>query len=146
MDSSIDDHDGDGLYEAFVITGLKDGDYVDYSDATVYFVANDLKTDILLNDSAGSYVTSSPDTEDYFLIWNQTFGGPGGTAYVYGCRNGKWYQPKIPDTCDSFWIQNGVYSGIVSDYDYGYHRYISNTYIFDRAKSEFVKIGEELLV
>lgn len=150
------DFDGDGVQEAFGITGTFDGQ-MGYYDTKIYFV------DSLGNISCvrettqqgsrlyGYLLPQVPEltgkTDDFFLsaasskfiVWEVSAYGSGSLSIILGVRDGKAYEPEISEQYMSFkQNESGEFVGLTSDFSEGFHDYIEHTFFFDEINGQFV--------
>lgn len=150
------DFDGDGVQEAFGITGAFDGQ-MGYYDTKIYFV-DSLRNISCVRETTqqgsrlyGYLLSQVPEstnkTDDFFLsvatskfiVWEVSAYGSGSLSIILGVRDGKAYEPEISEQYMLF-KQNelGEFVGLTSDFSKGFHDYIKHTFLFDKVNGQFV--------
>ena len=135
-----DDFDGDGAYEAFVITGVapdasSDQDWVDweFGTAEIWYVGPNGEVQGI-SESPGSYVNEvihDPGGSRCALLSTENYaGGSGSTSNLYTVKNGTWAMVSCDvNPIGSVRLEDGQIVGYTSVWDNGYHQY--QTYSFD---------------
>lgn len=157
-----DDFDGDGIYEAYGVTG--DYSEIDelYTDVCIYYFSPDgtcycpteydeLYGDLTLrwDEPEGTLL----NTGKYkFLLWELTAGGSGSLTYVLGADKGIPYEPSISRRYMCFGLKADLlrgdgtiltdaetYVGYTSEFSQGYHDYIPHYFVFNEEQCEFLE-------
>lgn len=147
------DYDGDGVEEAYGITGDEIDEDGFTNNVRIYFITSN-GTIFVVKDTAHEDTTRYEDalygvlhkTEGYFLecgkqkfiIWEIDGGGSASISVILGVKNGVPYQPEISGKYQWFHKEkDGTYVGTVSDFSKGYHDFIDYTFEFDPSTGEF---------
>lgn len=157
-----DDFDGDGIFEAYGITGDYSEDAGLYSDVSIYYVSpggicyclteyDEIYGDLTLrwSEPEGSLLSVG---KYKFLLWELTANGSGSLTYVFGASKGIPYEPSISRNYMSFGLKADALSGDGSvltdadtyvgyrgDFSKGYHEYIPHYFVFDEKQGEFIE-------
>lgn len=150
-----EDFDNDGIEEAFGITG-NDGEY-GTSDVNIYFMSSTGNIELIKSDTYGYLNYDSESQKKYlninnakFVVWEQSAGGPYSLSFIFGVKNGKYYEPEISGEYMDFWRSRYDYDGIdifvgyKSDFSKGYHEWIPYGFIFDEDRKEFIPVDERI--
>lgn len=150
------DYDGDGIQEAFGITGTFDGE-MGYYDAKIYYINS--SGDIIcvrettrhgdrlygyllpqvsdLTNTVGDYLMSVSASK--FIVWEVSAYGSGSLSIILGVKNGEAYEPEISDQYMTFRKNDSEeFIGLTSDFSKGFHDYIDNIFIYDENTGEFI--------
>ncbi len=137
-----EDFDGDGVKEAYGITGTNDSSGI-YSDVQIYFISSDGTVSPKLEETTTGYLTNGEllqAGDQLFLVWENSGGGSGSLSSIFGVREGKAYEPEISEKYMMFQPEGERYVGYVSDFSSGYHDYIAHNFAFDPNTGEFQEI------
>ena len=145
-----DDFDGNGVNEAFGITGTQDSGG-NYANVNIYYVdsgfsvskVNGSEYGGFLATYSGSNVMSAGNSK--FIVWIENYYGPESTAHIFGVRNGSLYEPLISGEYDSIQpdnSQSGVYILSKAALGEGRH-YDEYRFSYDNASGEFVELSSE---
>lgn len=148
-----EDFDGDGNLEMFAFTGDYDG-YL-YGNVKIYFVSKDGEVSFVASQPAGILSYDHEITNKYlnadkfkFIVWEETYGGSGSTSYIYGVKDGMWYELDLSGQYQGFRRSKEDYDGFEmfvgfeSDFSNGYHDWIPVGIMFDYNQKEFILTGE----
>lgn len=149
------DYDGDGLEEAYAITGdMPDEDgYTNH--VKIYFIASNNaiflekygldngdaifgllpERDKIANDPEAVFLKCG---NQKFLVWEVSGGGSSSISLVFGVKDGIPYEPAISGKYQWFHQEeDGTYVGTISDFSKGYHDYIDCVFTFNSSTGEF---------
>lgn len=152
------DYDGDGVQEAFAITGVSDGSEL-YEDVKIYYINS--SGDISCVRQTTTYgdplygflrkpnlgVAETGTNEDYlltadkyrFLVWEISAYGSGSVSVILGARNNTAYEPNISTLWGTFRKdESGNFVGTTSDFSTGVHQYLDRQFTFDAASGQFI--------
>lgn len=134
-----DDYDGDGKREAYVITGDLWIDDV-YSYVNIYYISNSGKLEQVMDNTSGLYGGIVDTGAHKYMEWVNYAMGSGASARLYGCKNGKCYEPQISGMYNAvFKGSDGYFYGNENDFSKGYHDYVNVRMIFNNSTLEFVR-------
>lgn len=138
-----DDFDGNGIKEAYVITGT--GEPSQYSNVNIYFVSSNCQVTQRDADLAGYLLDSGNGvigtSNSGFVVWIESYGGSGSTAHIYGVRNGSPYEPQISGQYNDFYKDDsGNYVAHSNDFSTGAHTYPEHYFSYDPSSGEFYEI------
>lgn len=140
-----DDFDGNGIMEAFGMTGTDDG--IDLSDVNIYYVNSDGTVSIMdtfpkIYAYGGMYPGTAMDLT--MNAGNAKFlkigGADGQETWLYGVRNGEAYQPEVSGKHADFGkTEDGQFIAQPHEGGEGYH---ATRYIYDAETGEFIPADE----
>lgn len=153
------DYDGDGIEEAFAVTGTPDGE-IGYYNTKIYFISSegniscvcertysgDSLYGYLHNDSTTVY-RFTHTTNDYlleaasskFIVWEVSAYGSGTTSIILGVKDGMAYEPDISNFYMDFGLNEAnQFAGYSSDFSEGFHDYIEHIFVFDEISKQFI--------
>lgn len=154
------DYDGDGIEEAFAVTGTSDGE-IGYYDAKIYFISSQGNISCVCdstkqgnslygyihNNSTDNYFFTHT-TNDYlleadtskFIVWEVSAYGSGSTSIILGVKDGVAYEPDISNNYMNFGVtDSGEFTGITSYFaPEGGHIYDEKAFIFDENSGQFI--------
>lgn len=144
------DYDGDGVEEAFAITGIPDGQ-IGYYNAKIYFIDSNGNITCVCDkansgDSLYGYLHQK-DSEDYilaadnakFIVWEVSAYGSGSSSTILGVKDGIAYEPDISNCYMDFGLtDSGEFVGFTSSFTSEGHQYSKVLFAFDKASGQFV--------
>lgn len=157
-----DDFDGDGINEAYGITGeYSEADEL-YTDVMIYYISPDGSCYCMTEyDDVYGYLTLMRDEPEEkllqvgkrkFLLWELSANGSGSLTYVFGADRGVPYEPNISRNymCfgmksayvteeDTILLGEGTYVGYTNDFSQGYHDYAPHYFVFDEEELQFME-------
>lgn len=132
----IQDYDGDGNDEVFVVTGKWEDALI---DGKLWFIDDNGNISQVMT---GLYGYSTPfivTVDDRkFFVWEKSAGGSGSSSIIWGCVNNKPYNLAISGKYEYFRNENGKYLAETSNFDKGYHDWDTHEFLFDTQSLEFV--------
>lgn len=157
-----EDFDGDGVAEAFGITGKP---YMNYcrqyagENVKIYFISAAGEVSLVrdqtdwgepiygyLNTGDLLELAESPGRLTYeagsskFFTWELDAGGSGSASIVMGVKNGKPYEPAVSGQYGVFLpTDDGRFCAVKHDFSAGYHEYIQTYFVFDERTKEFIE-------
>jgi tetratricopeptide (TPR) repeat protein len=134
----VDDYDGNGTNEAFAITGEDVGEE-GVSDAKIYFVSADNAIQEVKDVEYGYFSETVEEDSSKFIIWEKWGGGSGSTSYVFGVKDGNYYELNISGQYMDFRKDGDTYYATTGDHSKGYHDYIDHTLSYDKTTKEFIE-------
>ena len=149
----LDDYDGDGLDEAFAITGDYKTDYrsdMAYMNVKLYFLSSEgsventseLRDGFLYDfNEDDSYIISVSDTHKVFQ-WLAYNGGSGAAGDIFGVKNGEAYQLNFHYVLTLYDNENYLYYGIQDDFSLGSHGRIYHIMSYDAFTGELIDTGD----
>ena len=151
------DYDGDGIQEAFGITGVSDG-FGGYNSVKIYYLSPNggvtcVRKKTKTGDSLYGYLISQttgtagasdhyllPAADAKFLVWEISAHGSGSLSVVLGVKNGEVYEPDISEQYMGFKQgDEGQFIGYTSDFSQGFHDYIEHPFRFDGQTGQFIE-------
>ncbi|MEY8433776.1 hypothetical protein AALC75_25380 [Lachnospiraceae bacterium 48-42] len=147
------DYDGDGVEEAFAITGISD-DEIGYNNVKIYFINSKgniscVRDKTYKGASLYGYLheNTTNNTQNYllettvskFIIWEVSAYGSGSTSIVLGVKDGMAYEPDISNCYMDFGLnEKNQFSGYSSDFSQGFHDYIEHIFVFNEKTRQFI--------
>lgn len=158
------DYDGDGIEEAFGITGTYENasGNASYHHVKIYFINSQgevscVRSDAKNHDYLYGYPTSPTieEAENYsdqqllqasshkFLVWEISAFGSGSLSVILGVRDGRAYEPDISEEYMDFGESDSEseFVGYTSDFSKGYHDYIPHYFSFNDDTGEFTLVS-----
>ncbi len=151
------DYDGDGIQEAFGVTGVLDG-FGGYDNVKIYYIAADgsvtcVREKTKNGDALYGYLMSRtnevsgteadyllPASDAKFLVWEISAHGSGSLSVILGVKNGEVYEPDISEQYMGFKQgDEGQFIGYTSDFSQGFHDYIEHPFRFDGQTGQFIE-------
>lgn len=153
------DYDGDGMEEAFAITGTFDGEMI-YNNAKIYFISAKGNVSCVcertyggeslygyLHEEVTNNYFSTHTNNDYllkaatskFIVWEVSAYGSSSISIILGVKDGMAYEPDISNHYMDFGVNDAnQFAGYSSDFSKGFHDYIEHTFIFDENLGQFI--------
>lgn len=149
------DYDGNGVNEAFGITGIFDGEMC-YSNVKIYFISSSGAIKCIRSVTKNGYSLygcllpqkkSASSSDKYFIsasgskfiVWEITAYGSGSLSIILGVRKGEAYEPYISENYMEFRQQSSTeFVGLTSDFSKGFHDYIKHRFTFVKSTGQFV--------
>ena len=140
------DYDGDGTYEAYVVTGEFD-DNGGYLPEAVWFIASDGKAErmdtkfddmSMYSDESGYYVEYADENRGFFTA---EFGGYGSgwLNLLLGVKDGRPYELDLSGKIEGFYQDEpGVFYTLTDDFTDG-HKYMITELEYDSSTGQFIK-------
>lgn len=134
----IEDYDGDGKNEAFVITTKEQNNPWLTVNVNIYFVSSDNQVTLEKTNTFG-YLNNLCEVNQYkYIVWEESAGGSESVSYILGVKSGQAYELQISGRYMDFHKENKTYVGYTGDFSKGYHDYIPSYFTFDEKAKEFV--------
>ena len=157
-----DDFDGDGINEAYGITGeYSEADEL-YTEVMIYYISPDGSCYCMTEyDDVYGYLTLTRDESEEkllqvgkrkFLLWELSANGSGSLTYVFGADKGIPYEPNISRNYMCFGMKSAyltdedttipdadTYVGYTNDFSQGYHDYAPHYFVFDEEELQFME-------
>lgn len=135
----VDDYDGDGKEEAFVVLGKKNsssktvqGIYYISSDGYISEVRTDFSVDMFSNANYVEY-----DGKGFFAC-DVSGGGSGWVTYLYDVRDGWWNELNLSGSLQSFFKKDDICYTTKSVFSAQYgHQYVDVPLNYDKDTQEF---------
>ena len=157
-----DDFDGDGINEAYGITGEYSEVDELYSDVMIYYISPDGTCYCVTEyDDIYGYLTLTRDDPQRglldagrykFLLWELSANGSGSVTYVFGADRGMPFEPDISRRymCfgmktayltedDAIMLGENTYVGYEGDFSKGYYDYLPHYFVFDEEQLQFIE-------
>lgn len=135
----LDDYDNDGKKEAYGITGTWNDFDGSYTNVTVYFIDEDGNESTVITDLYGKYTGFVNANGFKFIVWEESAGGINSKSYVFGVRNGTWYEPQISRKYEYFRTENKMFVAEKADYNDGQHVWTTYKFEFNEQNGEFIE-------
>ncbi len=96
------DYDDDGVLEAFGITGNPADDWGIHDKVNIWFISSDCKCTKVKSNTYGWLGETITVSNGSFITWDVNAGGSGTSTLIYGCKNGKLFEPNVSGKYDGF--------------------------------------------
>lgn len=141
------DYDGDGVNEAFGITGNESEELC--TGVSIYYISADGKCKSIADGESGMLSTYlGKDVLDTgsrrFVVWCHNVGGSTSSSYIYGVKGGDVYEPSVSGKYDYFSpaLGDNRYTAEMSDRSQGYLDHLMKSFTFDAASGEFKEVKD----